>query len=59
MMRFPFGRTIASALPVGRETGKGDREDRRRHAGYDHSYWFIQSFIADHLRWHAERLCSV
>ncbi len=28
----------------------------RRHAGYDHSYWFIQSFVADHLRWHAARL---
>jgi S-formylglutathione hydrolase len=28
----------------------------RRHAGYDHGYWFIQSFIEDHLRWHAERL---
>jgi S-formylglutathione hydrolase len=28
----------------------------RRQAGYDHSYWFIQSFIADHLRWHAARL---
>jgi len=28
----------------------------RRQAGYDHSYWFIQSFIADHLRWHAQRL---
>ena len=28
----------------------------RRHEGYDHSYWFIQSFIEDHLRWHAERL---
>jgi S-formylglutathione hydrolase len=28
----------------------------RRHAGYDHSYWFIQSFVADHLRWHRERL---
>jgi S-formylglutathione hydrolase len=28
----------------------------RRHEGYDHSYWFIQSFIADHLKWHAERL---
>jgi S-formylglutathione hydrolase len=28
----------------------------RRHAGYDHSYWFIQTVIADHLRWHAERL---
>lgn len=28
----------------------------RRHAGYDHSYWFIASFIADHLDWHAARL---
>ena len=24
----------------------------RRHDGYDHSYWFIQSFIADHLHHH-------
>jgi len=28
----------------------------RRQDGYDHSYFFISSFIADHLRWHAERL---
>jgi S-formylglutathione hydrolase len=28
----------------------------RRHAGYDHSYWFIQSFIGDHLAWHARQL---
>ena len=28
----------------------------RRQIGYDHSYWFIASFIEDHLRWHAERL---
>lgn len=28
----------------------------RRHAGYDHSYWFISSFIDDHLRHHAEAL---
>lgn len=28
----------------------------RRQAGYDHSYWFIQSFMDDHLNWHAERL---
>lgn len=28
----------------------------RRHAGYDHGYYFIQTFMADHLRWHAERL---
>jgi S-formylglutathione hydrolase len=28
----------------------------RRHAGYDHSYWFVASFIEDHLRHHAARL---
>ncbi|CAH1664863.1 S-formylglutathione hydrolase [Chelatococcus asaccharovorans] len=28
----------------------------RRQEGYDHSYYFIATFIADHLRWHAERL---
>lgn len=28
----------------------------RRHEGYDHSYFFISTFMADHLRWHAERL---
>jgi len=31
----------------------------RRHEHCDHSYWFIQSFIEDHLRYHAERLCVV
>jgi S-formylglutathione hydrolase len=30
----------------------------RRHPGYDHSYWFIQGVIDDHLRWHAERLAA-
>ena len=28
----------------------------RRQVGYDHSYYFISSFMADHVRWHAERL---
>ena len=28
----------------------------RRQGGYDHSYYFISSFMADHLRWHALRL---
>lgn len=28
----------------------------RRHAGYDHGYYFIQSFIDDHLRHHAQQL---
>lgn len=30
----------------------------RRHAGYDHSYWFIQSVVADHLRHHADALLA-
>lgn len=28
----------------------------RRQEGYDHSYFFIASFIEDHLAWHAARL---
>ena len=28
----------------------------RRQPGYDHSYYFISTFMADHLVWHAERL---
>jgi S-formylglutathione hydrolase len=28
----------------------------RRHPGYDHSYYFISTFMSDHIRWHAERL---
>jgi S-formylglutathione hydrolase len=28
----------------------------RMQEGYDHSYFFISTFIEDHLRWHAQRL---
>jgi S-formylglutathione hydrolase len=28
----------------------------RKQGGYDHSYYFISTFMGDHLRWHAERL---
>ena len=28
----------------------------RMQDGYDHSYYFISTFMEDHLRWHAERL---
>ncbi|WP_018998111.1 S-formylglutathione hydrolase [Hirschia maritima] len=34
----------------------GQKLTLRMHAGYDHSYYFISSFMEDHLRWHAERL---
>ncbi len=28
----------------------------RMQDGYDHSYYFISTFMADHVKWHAERL---
>lgn len=28
----------------------------RMQPGYDHSYYFVASFIGDHIAWHAERL---
>lgn len=31
----------------------------RRHSGYDHSYFFIASFIAEHLRYHAKALKNI
>ena len=30
----------------------------RMQEGYDHSYFFISTFMADHIAWHAERLSS-
>jgi len=30
----------------------------RMQPGYDHSYFFISTFMEDHLRWHAKRLFS-
>lgn len=32
----------------------GQKLTLRLHEGYDHSYFFIQSFIEDHLEWHQE-----
>ncbi len=34
----------------------GSKVTVRRQEGYDHSYFFIATFIGDHLAWHAERL---
>ena len=34
----------------------GQKATIRMQPGYDHSYYFISTFMADHLRWHAERL---
>ena len=37
-------------------TAAGQKLTLRRHKGYDHSYFFISSFIEDHLRHHAQQL---
>ncbi len=34
----------------------GQKLTLRRHQGYDHSYFFMTSFIADHVAFHAARL---
>ena len=34
----------------------GQRLELRMHRGYDHGYFFIQTFIRDHVDWHAARL---
>lgn len=34
----------------------GQALELRRHAGYDHGYWFVQTVIGDHLHHHARAL---
>ena len=36
----------------------GQRLELRRHPGYDHSYYFIQTFVTDHLEHHARGLAG-
>lgn len=42
---------LAHAMTARRQPGQF-----RMHAGHDHSYFFVQSLMADHVFWHAERL---
>ena len=37
----------------------GQQLTLRRHEGYDHSYWFIQTFMVDHIAHHAKALTAV
>ncbi|WBU54582.1 S-formylglutathione hydrolase [Paracoccus sp. SCSIO 75233] len=42
---------LAQAIAARRQPGV-----MRMQQGYDHSYFFVQSFMGDHIGWHAERL---
>lgn len=37
-------------------TAAGQKAEIRMQPGYDHSYYFISTFMAEHVRWHAARL---
>lgn len=37
----------------------GQPLELRRHAGYDHGYYFISSFIADHVKLHSRQLKEI
>lgn len=41
---------------AGAMTARRQASVMRMQNGYDHSYFFVQSFIGDHIRWHAARL---
>jgi S-formylglutathione hydrolase len=53
--QFLEGQLHPEALEAAAEVS-GQTLRLRRHAGYDHSYWFIQSVIDDHIRHHAGML---
>ncbi|MFO0451383.1 MAG: S-formylglutathione hydrolase, partial [Pseudomonadota bacterium] len=36
----------------------GQPFDLRMHPGDDHGYYFVATFVEDHLRFHAGRLCA-
>ena len=59
--RFTRGGSASSSNPtmnlrIDADRSSGQRLRLRRHAGYDHGYFFIQTFIEDHLRHHAAQL---
>ena len=53
----PFlGKELRPELLEAACAGAGIPLTLRRQPGYDHSYYFISSFMADHIAWHAARL---
>jgi len=55
---FESRRVCAAACARAAILGDGMQVALRMQAGYDHSYYFISSFIDDHIAHHAEQLCA-
>jgi S-formylglutathione hydrolase len=51
-----LARELRPELFVLAAEGAGQQVTLRMQHGYDHSYYFIATFIDDHLRWHARAL---
>lgn len=51
-------RELKPELLVAACNSKGQPIDLRMREGYDHSYYFIASFMADHIHFHADQLSS-
>jgi len=49
-------RPVGAQRTAGKDHRVGQALTLRMHEGYDHSYYFISTFIGDHLRHHAEVL---
>jgi S-formylglutathione hydrolase len=47
---------LCSESFVNAANGSFCKVEYRLHEGYDHSYWFIQTFIRDHLEFHSKYL---
>lgn len=56
-MPIPFLPNSSTPEPLRQACADADIDLRlRMQPGYDHSYLFVSTFMADHLTWHAERL---
>ena len=51
-----FRESLKPALLQAAATAGGADLTLRMQEGYDHSYFFIASFIEDHIRFHSEQL---
>lgn len=53
-----LGRELRPEALESAARASGQKLTLRRHAGYDHNYYFIQTFAADHLKHHAAILSA-
>jgi len=51
-----YGQQLQPEALVSAGNAAGVKTSLRLHEGYDHSYYFVSTFIGDHMAWHAERL---